>query len=66
MRKIEIGKNGIMTMPQLMARYEEMAVKVAKMEKKLDKQTDKIFEILNKLLKFKMKRGGKQGLEDNL
>ncbi len=51
MRKIKIGKNEIMTMPQYLARYEELVVKVAKMEKKFNKQTGKIFEILNKLAK---------------
>ncbi|MDP2736237.1 MAG: hypothetical protein Q8O59_00415 [bacterium] len=52
MRKIKIGKNEIMTMPQLMVRYEELAVKT----KNIGKQLDKIFKILNKLIKLRMKK----------
>ena len=49
-----------MTMPQLMARYEELAIKT----KNLDRQLDKIFKILHKLIKQKMKKGKKQNLRD--
>lgn len=49
----------MMTMPQPLRGYEALAVKVAKMEKNFEKRTGKIFEILNKLAKLKMKRGKK-------
>lgn len=51
MRKVSTINNEIMTMPQLKASYEELAMKIAKLEKKFDKQFGKIFEILDKLTK---------------
>ena len=51
MRKNNRINHEIMAWPQEKARYGELALKVAKLDKKFNKQTDKIFEILDKLTK---------------
>ena len=51
MRKKSKINYEIMTWPQEKARYKELALRVAKLDKKLNKQFSKIFEMLNKLTK---------------
>lgn len=55
MRKNKEINCKIMTWPQYKAGYEELAARVAKLDKKLNKQTSQIFEILDRLAKIKNK-----------
>ncbi|MDO8667762.1 MAG: hypothetical protein Q7K35_01535 [bacterium] len=51
MRKNKKINCGIMAWPQEKAKYERLVVKIEKLDKKFNEQTNKIFEILDKLVK---------------